>query len=252
MWGERNCLSFETSVGGIEPSSPRLIVRRSTAPSLPSLHRMLRCHIPILQLFSLQNQSSQNNPGLHLRLSFLFSILYDCLISSLIVHLPPASVFFSLHRILYETYVSITLLCCIFRFSPILYFPCDLPLNPWFEQMYYLVLVCIHWYGLNIVIKMVLWFMDIANFRDACHSPIFHHPFLSAQCHHSWLFAANLRLWPAVYIFAHQCYTVSLYNCGYNPWSTSFLLSHTWSHPNINVTSRNVHTKLTLGLLMWM
>ena len=24
MWGERNCLSFETAVGGIEPPSPRL------------------------------------------------------------------------------------------------------------------------------------------------------------------------------------------------------------------------------------
>ena len=31
MWGERNCLSFVTAVGGIEPSSPRLTVRRSTA-----------------------------------------------------------------------------------------------------------------------------------------------------------------------------------------------------------------------------
>ena len=30
MWGERNCLSFETAVGGTEPPSPRLTVRRST------------------------------------------------------------------------------------------------------------------------------------------------------------------------------------------------------------------------------
>ena len=30
MWGKRNCLSFETAVGGIEPPSPRLTVRRST------------------------------------------------------------------------------------------------------------------------------------------------------------------------------------------------------------------------------
>ncbi|KAK2183999.1 hypothetical protein NP493_287g04044 [Ridgeia piscesae] len=39
MWGERNCLNFETAVGGIEPSSPRLIVRRSTTrPPLPLVH----------------------------------------------------------------------------------------------------------------------------------------------------------------------------------------------------------------------
>ena len=31
MWGERNYLSFEMAVGGIEPPSPRLTVRRSTA-----------------------------------------------------------------------------------------------------------------------------------------------------------------------------------------------------------------------------
>ena len=31
MWGERNCLSFETAAGGIEPPSSRLTVRRSTA-----------------------------------------------------------------------------------------------------------------------------------------------------------------------------------------------------------------------------
>ena len=30
MWGEQNCLSLETMVGGIEPPSPRLTVRRST------------------------------------------------------------------------------------------------------------------------------------------------------------------------------------------------------------------------------
>ena len=37
MWGERNCLSFETAVGGIEPPSPRLTVRRCTAwPPLPT------------------------------------------------------------------------------------------------------------------------------------------------------------------------------------------------------------------------
>ena len=36
MWGKRNCLSFETAVGGIEPPSPQLTVRRSTArPPLP-------------------------------------------------------------------------------------------------------------------------------------------------------------------------------------------------------------------------
>ena len=36
MWGKRNCLSFETAVGGIEPPSPRLTDRRSTArPPLP-------------------------------------------------------------------------------------------------------------------------------------------------------------------------------------------------------------------------
>ena len=36
MWGEGNCLSFETVVGGIEPPSIRLTVRRSTAqPPLP-------------------------------------------------------------------------------------------------------------------------------------------------------------------------------------------------------------------------
>ena len=38
MWGERNCLSFKTAVDGIEPPSPRLTVRSSTArPPLPSL-----------------------------------------------------------------------------------------------------------------------------------------------------------------------------------------------------------------------
>ena len=31
MWGDRNCLSFETAVGGIEPPSHRLTDRRSTA-----------------------------------------------------------------------------------------------------------------------------------------------------------------------------------------------------------------------------
>ena len=30
MWDDRNCLSFEMAVGGIEPPSPRLTVRRST------------------------------------------------------------------------------------------------------------------------------------------------------------------------------------------------------------------------------
>ena len=47
MWGERNCLSFELAVGGIEPPSPRLTRRRSTArPPLPTFklesHRMLK------------------------------------------------------------------------------------------------------------------------------------------------------------------------------------------------------------------
>ena len=38
MWDDRNCLSFETTVGGIEPQSPRLTVQRSTArPPLPTL-----------------------------------------------------------------------------------------------------------------------------------------------------------------------------------------------------------------------
>ena len=37
MWGERDCLSFETAVGGIKLPSPRLTVRRSTArPPLPT------------------------------------------------------------------------------------------------------------------------------------------------------------------------------------------------------------------------
>ena len=31
MWGEQNCISFETVVGGIEPPSPQLTVGRSTA-----------------------------------------------------------------------------------------------------------------------------------------------------------------------------------------------------------------------------
>ena len=36
MWGERNCLSFETAVSAIETPSARLTVRRSTAkPPLP-------------------------------------------------------------------------------------------------------------------------------------------------------------------------------------------------------------------------
>ena len=39
MWGERNCLSFETALGGIEPPSPRLTARRSTARPLSKLSR---------------------------------------------------------------------------------------------------------------------------------------------------------------------------------------------------------------------
>ena len=36
MWGEQNYLSFERAVGGIEPPSPRLTVRRCTMqPPLP-------------------------------------------------------------------------------------------------------------------------------------------------------------------------------------------------------------------------
>ena len=43
MWGERNCLSFETAAFGIEPPSPRLKGRRSTArPPLPT-DDSLRC-----------------------------------------------------------------------------------------------------------------------------------------------------------------------------------------------------------------
>ena len=39
MWGEWNCLSFETAVGGIEPLSPWLTVWRSIAwPPLPPLN----------------------------------------------------------------------------------------------------------------------------------------------------------------------------------------------------------------------
>ena len=40
MWGERNCLSFETAVGGIEPSidSPALY-RSTTAPHTCYTHR---------------------------------------------------------------------------------------------------------------------------------------------------------------------------------------------------------------------
>ena len=34
MWGERNCLSFETAIGAIEPPPPRLTVR-----ALPHDHR---------------------------------------------------------------------------------------------------------------------------------------------------------------------------------------------------------------------
>ena len=37
MWGERNCISFVTAGGGIEPPSPRLTVRRYT--TLPPLLR---------------------------------------------------------------------------------------------------------------------------------------------------------------------------------------------------------------------
>ena len=58
MWGERNCLSFEMAVGGIEPPSPRLTVLCSTArPPLPT--------------FDHPNQSS------HKELHFLFSIHQD-------------------------------------------------------------------------------------------------------------------------------------------------------------------------------
>ena len=43
MWGERNCLSFETAVAGIEPPSSRLTVRRSTTrPPLPTYLCMYR------------------------------------------------------------------------------------------------------------------------------------------------------------------------------------------------------------------
>ena len=43
MWDERNCLSFEMAVDGIEPPSPRLTVRRSAArpPLFPDLETML-------------------------------------------------------------------------------------------------------------------------------------------------------------------------------------------------------------------
>ena len=45
MWGERNCLSFETAVGGIEPPSRRSTVRHSTARPLllynPNAHKGL-------------------------------------------------------------------------------------------------------------------------------------------------------------------------------------------------------------------
>ena len=37
MWDKRNCLSFETVAGGIEPPSPRLTVRRSMVhPPFPT------------------------------------------------------------------------------------------------------------------------------------------------------------------------------------------------------------------------
>ena len=46
MWGERNCLSFETAVGGFEPPSPRLTIRSSTArPLLPNVIKCFRKEI---------------------------------------------------------------------------------------------------------------------------------------------------------------------------------------------------------------
>ena len=77
MWGERNCLSFETAVGGIEPPSPRLTVWRSTMrPPLrtPEVHSppvvqpscLLLLQVPVVflelthsprQLLQLQNDT---------------------------------------------------------------------------------------------------------------------------------------------------------------------------------------------------
>ena len=46
--GVRNCLRFETAVGGIEPPSPRLTVRRSTTrPPLLTIYDVNRQYLPL-------------------------------------------------------------------------------------------------------------------------------------------------------------------------------------------------------------
>ena len=61
MWGERNCLSFEMAVGGIEPPSPRLTVRCSTTrPPLPQLGS---CFLGMLFLTQLTCPVPSELPG---------------------------------------------------------------------------------------------------------------------------------------------------------------------------------------------
>ena len=72
MWGERNYQNFETAVGGIEPPSPQLTVRRSTAwpPFLTHKHReLLACPY---SLHSRHTNSHTRRPLSLSRIQFLW------------------------------------------------------------------------------------------------------------------------------------------------------------------------------------
>ena len=59
MWGERNCLSFEMAVGGIEPPSPRLTVLHAIVrPPLPTAPH----HSPPLPSLSLTYPVEEFSP----------------------------------------------------------------------------------------------------------------------------------------------------------------------------------------------
>ena len=66
MWGERNCLSFKTAVGGIEPPSPRLTVWCSTTRPLllPPTEPTMNVVDPKLGLMSDPSKST-TCPGPH-------------------------------------------------------------------------------------------------------------------------------------------------------------------------------------------
>ena len=74
MWGEWNCLSFETGVGGIEPPSPRLTVRRSTVrPPLPLSEQT---YIKMKLVDNVNTRTNQLHGTLLLNTSAIFWCLY--------------------------------------------------------------------------------------------------------------------------------------------------------------------------------